>query len=222
MKLNYQSIFIALLFMGAATLTSCSGSDDDGNNDGGKTKCEYCFYAEGGLTGHISVNGQGYHTPTQSVQFGWSTDQDYDVKVPWGSIQPGLHKDGGENDVKDHANISITMFSYNGYTMMMKVGDSFNFDPQVNYNTDNVSYFYIKSYTNPEQITFSQYVSGSVKCIKAEGRDRTLSFNDLILMNRKTNEKVTLNGTIVCRLDEKYDVLYENWEKWAKEHFNHQ
>lgn len=171
----------SLFFVGvtALSLASCGGDDDDfGGN------CEICSYHT--LNSKCTINGQGFHCSTSMAQFLGNTRGSY--------LNIHMHKDGGLLDISDSHNIDLTISASTGPSIDdIQVGQSLQLD-----GNDRISYFYSTGVISLEHVDFDRYISGSVTCTSKNGSETTLTFKNVVLQNKKNDEKVTINGTFIC------------------------
>lgn len=183
MRTNKLFFTTFLLVLGSVvTLTSCSKDDDSDSFDGGTTSCIYCYWRDN-LNSFCVINGVRYHTGTTSPQF-LSTER--------GSyMTTELHKDNGTLVLTDLYNIEINLSKASGSSVNnLTVGQKLLLEN----GKDKVCAWYNEDVG--KEVSYHNYISGSVTCTAKSGSMVTLTLNDLVLENAKNSSRVTINGSL--------------------------
>lgn len=201
MKKIYYILFSALMASFVIMLTGCGEENDDISPSCplgcGEINPRSCLFIDG-----TRYHSHYHRDKVSPIQFVWN--QDY---VPISYMEEEFHKDGSTwTDFGKRISVS---FTYYGYLYYIKVGDRFLDMHTVTCTIHNG----IDWDSNIFGDNYDKYISGSVECSKAEGRERTLSLYNLVLENKKTGARKTFNGEVVFMIEESLDEMFEKWKE---------
>ncbi len=181
-----SKLFLAaslLLLSGVATFTSCGKDDDSESGDGGGTSCVFCSWRDN-LDSYCVINGERYHTGTSSPQYLGTDRGSY--------MTTELHKDGGTLALTDYRYIVINLSKASGSSVNnLAVGQKLLLES----GKDKIHVWYNEDIG--KEISYSDYIFGSITCTAKSGSLVTLTLSDLVLENTKDNTRVTVSGSLV-------------------------
>lgn len=185
MKKLYSTIMLLAMMVAALSLTACGGDDEDGDNGGG-----------GGSGSSSSSTFTILYTYPNGNEETYTYENEYEIKALGAELE----------NLKLFERTSGSYFS-----IMFPRGNLYIVFPSSKYGKDlDSSYFTLGFSDFGEDATvivlidpyaagwYGEYLSGSAKVVKNDGKYVTITFNDneVVISRSEKQRNIKLNGTI--------------------------